>query len=173
MSQIHGQPGAPRRRRRVLPWVPVALLLLVVLELAVIIAVGRRIGVLWTIVSLVALSVAGVWLLRREGARAMRALRTSARTGEVPSRALADGILVLVGGLLLVLPGFVTDVVGLLLVLPFTRPLARPLLEAGIRRRVFGDLGVIRVRTATHRDGRTRRDGPEPGDEVVEGEIVD
>lgn len=145
------------------------LLALVIVELAVIILVGRQIGVLWTLLGLAAMSALGLWLLRREGARAWRALRTTARAGEMPSRQLADGILVLIGGVLLILPGFVSDLVGIFLVLPVTRPLARPLLEAAISRRVFYDLGVVRVT-------ETRRRGPQgPGSppDVVEGEIVE
>lgn len=167
-GQIGGATGATgtRRRRRVLPWVLVGLLVLALVELAVIIVVGRSVGVLWTLVGLVALSALGAWLLRREGSRTWRALRTAARTGEAPSRHLADGILVLLGGALLLLPGFVSDVLGLVLILPVTRPLARPVLEQAIRRRAFGDLGVVRVSTGGRR-------GPRPSDEVVEGEIIE
>ncbi|WP_307818150.1 FxsA family protein [Janibacter endophyticus] len=171
MRQVQGAPG--RRRRRRLPWVLLALVALVVLELAVIIAVGRQVGVLWTLLALVLMSVLGLWLLRREGARAWRALRETARSGEMPSRQIADGILVLVGGVLLMLPGFVTDAVGILLVLPVTRPLARPVLEAAIGRRVFHDLGVVHV-TRTGPPPRTpgpRRTQRPP--DVVEGEIIE
>lgn len=171
MRQVQGAPG--RRRRRRLPWVLLALVGLVVLELAVIIAVGRQVGVLWTLLALVLMSVLGLWLLRREGARAWRSLRDTARSGEMPSRQIADGILVLVGGVLLMLPGFVTDAIGIILVLPFTRPLARPMLEAAIGRRVFHDLGVVRV-TPTGPPPRTAGEGSarRPPD-VVEGEIIE
>ena len=167
MRQVQGAPG--RRRRRLLPWLPLVLLAAVVVDLAVIILVGRQVGVLWTLVALVGMSVLGLWLLRREGGRAWRALRTAARAGEMPSRQLADGILVLLGGILLILPGFVSDLLGIVLVLPLTRPLARPLLEAAISRRVFFDLGVVKV-TETRRRGPHDPNGPP---DVVEGEIVE
>ena len=83
-----------------------------------------------------ATSLLGAWLIRREGAKAWRALDQAARSGRMPTREIADGIVVLVGGGLLLVPGFVTDVVGLVLVLPFVRPVARNLLAAVISRRL-------------------------------------
>lgn len=173
MRQVTG--GSARRRRRTAPWVALTLVLLVVLELAVVAAVGRAVGVPWTVLALVGLSMLGLWMLRREGARTWRALREAARSGQMPSTQLADAILVLVGGVLLVAPGFVSDAVGLLLILPFTRPLARPVLAAAIGRKVFHDLGVVRVRTTGARPaaggGRTGQGAG--SDEVIEGEIIE
>ena len=83
----------------------------------------------WTILLLVADGVCGAWLVKREGGRAWR--RCSEALGArraMPATELADAALVLVGGTLLLTPGFVTDVFGLFCVLPFTRPLARRLL---------------------------------------------
>ena len=107
-------------------WVLVAAFVAVpILEIYVIIQVGQVIGAWWTILLLIADSIFGSWLVRREGRRAWQALTTTLQSGRMPATELADGALVLVGGTLMISPGFVTDVFGIGLILPFTRPLAR------------------------------------------------
>ncbi|MQA06363.1 MAG: FxsA family protein [Streptosporangiales bacterium] len=108
----------------------------VVLEVAVLVQVAQLIG-WWTLLLLIATSVLGGWLMKRAGVRTLAALRDAMQSGEALDRKLADGGVVLAGGLLMVLPGFVTDVLGALLALPVTRPLAT---------RVF--LGVLGRRLA-------------------------
>jgi len=115
-----------------------------VLEIYVIIQVGQLIGAVPTVLLLVAESLLGAWLVKREGRRAWAALRGAVGTGRLPGRELADAALVLVGGTLLLTPGFVTDVVGFVFVLPVTRPLAR----AGL-----AWLVARRARTAVSRHG--------------------
>ena len=156
---------APRARRpRWLAVVFVLLLVVPVLEIAVIVAVGRVIGGWQTLLLLVLESLLGAWLVRREGARAWSALTTALNTGRMPSRELADAALVLVGGTLLLTPGFVTDVVGFFFILPMTRPLGRGVLERVVARRLLGGLfGPPR--------GPGGRGGPGEGD-VIEGEVV-
>jgi UPF0716 protein FxsA len=137
------------------------------LEIWVLIQVGQVIGPWWTILLLIADSIFGTWLVRREGGKAWQALRTSLETGRMPARELADGALILVGGTLMLAPGFITDIFGVLLILPATRPLARRLLTTVITRR------LLRAGT-THGPGHTRRPGSEPGSgPVVRGEVVD
>jgi UPF0716 protein FxsA len=80
-------------------------------------------------------SVIGAWVVKREGRRAWAALRDTTRAGALPGRELIDGALILVGGTLLLTPGFVTDIVGFFLVLPFTRPLARRIVQLEVNRR--------------------------------------
>jgi UPF0716 protein FxsA len=106
-----------------------------IIEIYVIVQVGSAIGALPTILLLLIESLIGGWLVKREGKRAWAALRTTVSTGRMPAKELADAALVLVGGTLLLTPGFVTDVFGFFFVLPFTRPLARRLLTAAIARR--------------------------------------
>ncbi|HET7397359.1 MAG TPA: FxsA family protein [Intrasporangium sp.] len=169
-------------RRRVLrPTRIAAVLLLVVpiLEVMALIGVGKVIGGWPTFGLLVLMSVAGAWLIRREGSRAWHALTEALRRGRMPARELADGILVLVGGTLLLTPGFLTDVVGFFLVVPVTRPVARHLLEAVVSRRLLASTGfaagwptgptvppVAPGASAPRRSARA-------GDDVVEGEIID
>jgi UPF0716 protein FxsA len=149
--------GVVRRRR--FPWwlLLAAFIITPILEIYVIIQVGQVIGAWWTILLLIADSVFGSWLIKREGRRAWRALTTAIESGRMPATELADGALILVGGTLMLSPGFVTDLFGILLILPFTRPLARRLLTRYLSRRLL--------------DGR--RPGPASPGPVVRGEVVD
>ncbi|QKW36416.1 FxsA family protein [Actinomadura sp. NAK00032] len=107
-----------------------------VLEILVILQVGAAIGGWATAGLLAAEAVLGVWLVRREGRRAWGALNDTLRSGVLHDRELGDAALVMAGGMLLLFPGFLTDVPGLLLVLPFTRPLARRALSRFAERRM-------------------------------------
>jgi UPF0716 protein FxsA len=113
-----------------------AFLLMPVLEIYVIIQVGAVIGGWQTAALLLAESLLGAWIVRREGRRAWRTLQETFTRGVMPDRELADAALVLAGGVLLLTPGFVTDVLGFAFVLPFTRPLVRRLLAAYAARRL-------------------------------------
>lgn len=108
-----------------IPILGVLLLAIPVVELAVILAVGDRIGYLNTLGLLVLISVVGAVLLKREGAATWRRLQTSIRGGQVPHDEVIDGALILFGGALLLTPGFVTDLVGLLIVFPGTRAIVK------------------------------------------------
>ena len=171
---------APRRRRGPLWLVPVALLGTLVIELAVIITVGRQIGAGLTILLLILSSLIGAWFVRREGRRTWRTLATTLRSGQMPSREIADAVLVFLGGALLTVPGFVTDLVGFILVLPFTRPIARIGLEVIVARRLLA-IGVPGPTGASPRPqagpAQVRRTEDRTGEviegEIVEGEIVD
>lgn len=149
---------SPRRRRPVALALVLSFVLLPLLEIYMIVQVGQVIGAGWTILLLVADSVVGAWLVRREGGRAWRALREALATGRMPARELADGALILVGGTLMLTPGFVTDAFGLLLVLPPTRPVFRRLLATLVSRRVLLDV---------------TRPGRGPEGPVVRGEVID
>ena len=149
-------------RRRTVRLVLVALFIgMPLLEIFVLIQVGQVIGPWWTILLLILGSVVGSWLIRREGGRAWRALTTALNSGRMPARELADGALILIGGTLMLSPGFVTDAMGMVLILPLTRPLARRLLTQVITRRLL----------AGNVPGNRR--GPGSGGPVVRGEVVD
>jgi UPF0716 protein FxsA len=163
--------GGPHRARRRPPWLTVVFLLLLVvpiLEIATIIAVGRVIGGWQTLVLLLLESALGAWLVRREGARTWAALVEALNTGRMPSRQLADAALVLVGGTLLLTPGFLTDIVGFFLILPLTRPLARRALEAVVARRLLGGF------FGGPGSGRGGQGGPrgDGGPDIIEGEVL-
>jgi UPF0716 protein FxsA len=166
--------------RRRIPWWVLALLFVVVpvLEIYVLIQVGQVIGAWWTILLLVADGFLGSWLMKREGTRAWKALRQALDAHRMPARELADGALILVGGTLLLTPGFLSDLVGFFFVLPFTRPVARRGLTRFLTRKFLsgpGAPGYIGRRpgaTASGPKGPRTRQRPGP-DSVVQGEVVD
>lgn len=114
----------------------VSFLLVPILEIYLIIKIGGLIGALPTALLLLFESLLGAWIVKREGLRAWRALRDAVTIGQLPDRQLADAALVLIGGTLLLTPGFATDIVGFAFVLPFTRPLVRRGLTTILARRV-------------------------------------
>jgi UPF0716 protein FxsA len=142
---------------------PLVLLFIVVpiVEIYVIIKVGQQIGALWTIALLVADSILGSMLMRAQGRMAWRRFNEAIRGGRVPAREVVDGALVILGGALLLTPGFVTDVLGLALLLPPSRAVVRRLLA----RRFVARLGIARP-------GRPARRGPDP-DADVEGSATE
>ncbi len=103
----------------------VLFLIVPIIEIYVIVQVGQEIGAFPTIALLLIESAIGAWLVKREGRRAWQALKGAVGNVRLPSRELADAALVLVGGTLLLTPGFVTDVFGFFLIFPFTRRFAR------------------------------------------------
>lgn len=115
-------------------------LLLVILwpvaELFVAIKVAEAIGVLLTAVALIAGWPLGLWLMRAEGRVALRRLSAAVVVGRPPGREVLDGALVLAGGFLLIVPGFITDVLGLALLLPPGRAAARQGIVRNFRSRV-------------------------------------
>ncbi|AKT51888.1 FxsA family protein [Arsenicicoccus sp. oral taxon 190] len=181
--------STPTRHRSRWPALVLVLLVVVpVVEVAVIIAVGKVIGGWPTVAALLLLSALGAYLLKREGRAAWRALQEAIASGRMPAGELSDGALVLVGGTLLLAPGFVTDALGLLCLLPVTRRPARTLLTRVVTRRLLSSGPGVRVyrpyaggpphgqpptfgRPPTSgADGRT---GPQrPDDDIIEGEIL-
>lgn len=167
-------------------FVPIVLALIVasIAEIWVIVQVGQAIGAPATLLLLLASALLGGWLLRREGAKTWRAFTSALTERRPPAVEAVDGVLVLIGGLLMMLPGFVSDVVGLLLVLPPTRRLVRGAVLLRLASRLpAGVLGPLRVRSRrTPGAAAGERHGPaspapapaaEAGTpQVVEGQIV-
>jgi UPF0716 protein FxsA len=155
--------------RRLVPWWVLALLFVVVpvLEIYLLIQVGQVIGAWWTVLLLIAAGFAGSWLVKREGSRAWRALQEALAAHRMPAKELADGALILIGGTLLLTPGFLSDLVGAFVILPFTRPIARAALTRVVTRKLLAGADV-RLGYA----GTQERRGP-GHDGVVRGEVVD
>jgi UPF0716 protein FxsA len=103
----------------------VVIVLVAIAELYVMVQVAHHIGALSTIALLVLFSVSGPWLVRRTGLGVWRRARTRVDQGEMPGREIVDGVLLLGAGVLLTVPGFITGVLGLLLLLPPIRALVR------------------------------------------------
>ncbi|NYE38067.1 UPF0716 protein FxsA [Nocardioides cavernae] len=187
----HPAPPSPRRRR---PWLrPVlaaAFVVVPLVEIWAILQVGQLVGPWWTILLLVLDSMVGAWLIKREGGRAWRALRQALQDGRMPAREIADGALVLIGGTLMLSPGFVLDVLGILLILPFTRPVARRLLTTVVEKRLVatpaggpfgagfgpgfgGGAGFGPGFGPGSGPGHERRPGPGGDGPVVRGDVID
>jgi UPF0716 protein FxsA len=146
-----------------------AFVLIPLAEIWAILQVGQLVGPWWTIALLVLDSMIGAWLIKREGGRAWQALREALQQGRMPARELADGALILIGGTLMLSPGFVLDLAGILLILPFTRPVARRLLTSVVERRLV----VVPAFGRGFGPGDGRRPGPEPEGPVVRGDVVE
>ena len=142
-----------------------ALVVVPLVEIYVLVQVGQVIGALWTILLLLAMSLLGSYLLKREGTRTWRAFRAALGSGRVPAREVADGALVIFGGALLLTPGFVTDAFGLACVLPPSRAVLRRVLTGVVAKR----LGVVGV-VGGLAGARSRRPG---AGRVVDGQVVD
>src|SRR3954453_6144234 len=118
---------------------PLLLILLFIVvpiaELYVIIQVGQAIGALPTIAILIADSIIGSLLLKHQGRAAWRRFNEALQAGRVPAREVLDGALVIFGGAFLITPGFITDVIGIFLLLPPTRAVVRRALVGVFSRR--------------------------------------
>ncbi len=128
--------------------VPLVVLLLVlpIAELYVIVQVSGQIGFANTLGIMVLVALAGAWLIRHQGAATWQRFNRQVARGQVPTRELLDGVCIVLAGLLLITPGFLTDVVGLVLLAPPTRALARTVLVRWARRaRGVGRIRVIRA----------------------------
>jgi UPF0716 protein FxsA len=135
--------------------VRLAFVVAVVAEIAVIALLASLIGGWWTFLLILATALLGGWVIRKEGLRAWTAIRDAVQAQQTQPPELGSSQAAMAGGFLLVLPGFITDVLGLLLVLPATQNWAR---------RSFGR--ALRAR-------RPRPGGPTVRGDVVEGEVVD
>jgi UPF0716 protein FxsA len=169
--------------RRGLALLPLGLLLLAVAEIAAFVAVVHAIGAGWALLIIVATSVLGLALLRREGIRGWRRFREVAESGRPPGAQVSNSLIGLLGALLLALPGLITAAAGLLLLLPPVRILARLGVERATARRIStaaaGDLfGPRRVRV--RRGAPVSEDHPDDAPAAtpaptaaIEGEVVD
>lgn len=153
-------------------WFPFLLALVVIgwvfAEFAVIIRVAEWIGLWPTVLSTIATSILGLWLANVEGRKAWGDLIASMRTGSLPSGRLADGALILLGGMLLFVPGFISDAFGLLLLTPWTRPIVRSAIGSLVGRI------VTPIERTTIVEGDIVDEPAPPSDpKVIRGELED
>ena len=146
-------------------------------ELYVIIQVAQEIGIIWTIALLLADSIIGTMLMRSQGRAAWRRFNEATAAGRIPAREVADGALIILGGAFLLTPGFLTDIIGFLLLIPPTRAIFRRSIVGLFARRSL--IGYVGMRGGPHaeRAWRQRRggggqNGAPPGD-YVEGTATD
>jgi UPF0716 protein FxsA len=107
-----------------------------IVELAVFVQVSGMIGFLPSLLLVVTFSLAGAWLVKREGLGVMRRVQAQLQRGETPAVDIVNGLLILVAGALMLFPGFVTDIIGLLLLIPPTRALVRVVLMRRFERNI-------------------------------------
>jgi UPF0716 protein FxsA len=98
------------------------------LEIALLVLSGNVIGIWPTVALIIATGVVGAWLAKRQGAETIRQAKQELMYGRIPSEAVLDGICILIGGVVLLTPGFITDLLGFLLLIPSTRAFIKPFL---------------------------------------------
>ncbi len=146
-------------------WILAALIVIPIVEIAVLIKVGGLLGVWPTVALVVATAMAGTVLLRLQGLATLFRVQASLREGRFPIAEVFDGMCLLVAGALLLTPGFVTDLLGLLLFVPALRVMLREFLA----RRLIA-AGKVRVHTAGPEPGPGTPPGSPP---VIEGDYED
>jgi UPF0716 protein FxsA len=136
------------------------LLIWLVAEIYVVVRVADAIGVLYTLLLLIASWPLGSWALRTQGRAAWQRLSLAVVQGRAPGREILDGALILLGGVLLLVPGLITDVVGLCLLLPPSRRLLRGLLARNLQSRFV--MRAVRVAGQPYDVDSTARDIDQP-----------
>ena len=117
-----------------------------VMELYILIEAGRIIGIGATIGLIMMTGIAGAWLARSQGLEILRKIQMDTTNGQMPAQSLIEGALILVGGLLLLTPGFFTDALGFSFLIPITRELWRKGLSAWLGKQIRqGSVTVYRV----------------------------
>jgi UPF0716 protein FxsA len=140
-------------------------LLFVVAEMAALILLGRALGVLPTILLVLGGGIVGAWLARWQGLRTAMHARERMVQGAVPTKEMTDGLLIAVAAVLLIIPGVITDVLGLALLFPPTRALLRRAVIGQFTRR--SPLGRF---THEHGHGPRRVNG---GDQIIDARVID
>jgi UPF0716 protein FxsA len=138
----------------------IAFVVVPLVEIYVLVKVGQQIGALYAIGLLLGLSIFGAWLAKREGFALFGRLQQTLAAGRMPTNELIDGVLILVGGVLLFVPGFVTDAFGLLLLFPPIRYGVRTLVKRRFRLQLVDRADMWRIERAG-----PRYDGP---DDVID-----
>ena len=111
-----------------MPYVFLLFILMPIIEIAVLIQIGGALGLLPTLAIIVATAILGTIMLRQQGLATLAKARGRMSSGQLPAEQLMEGVLLLIGGVLLLTPGFVTDAFGFFCLVPFTRQwLARQL----------------------------------------------
>jgi UPF0716 protein FxsA len=127
-------------------WLVLLLIVVPALEIWGIVQLGSRIGPLATLAVLIGSGAVGAYLAKREGLKALTEAQRQMQAGQIPGRTLLDGICIVAGGVLLITPGFFTDLLGLTLLLPWTRTFYRGLMLGWLEKRMRSGNYTIRRR---------------------------
>ncbi|MEK3881735.1 FxsA family protein [Paenibacillus sp. PL2-23] len=125
-------------------WLLAAFLIVPVVELWSILQIGDWLGGWNTFFIIVAMGALGAYFARAEGRKVWREAQLQLQSGQMPGRAIIDGVIVFAGGLLLLTPGFFSDILGLLLLLPITRPFFRHMVLQWLEKRIRNGSFTIR-----------------------------
>ncbi|MCP3741182.1 FxsA family protein [Rossellomorea sp. BNER] len=110
------------------------LILIPAMEIGILIFSGQTLGVIPTILIIIATGIIGAYLAKQQGIETLRRAQEEMKFGQIPGEAIIDGLCILVGGLLLLTPGFITDTTGFLLLLPPTRRIFKPWIMKLVKR---------------------------------------
>jgi UPF0716 protein FxsA len=144
-------------------WLVALFIVLPLAELWLFVQIAGQIGFLATLLTMLVVTVAGGWLVKREGVGVWGRLRSQLQRGQLPPTEVVDGFLLLVAGVLLLVPGFITDVVAALILIPPTRALFRGMVLRWVRRR------PVNARLVVLGNGRTWT-GEAYGSDVIDVE---
>ncbi|REK75856.1 FxsA family protein [Paenibacillus paeoniae] len=125
-------------------WILAAIIIVPIIEIWGILRMGDWIGGWNTFLLILVLSAAGALVTQFEGRKVWLEAQRQMQSGQIPGRAIIDGICVLLGGLLLLLPGFFSDFLGIIMLLPFTRPLFRNMILQWLEKRMRNGNFTIR-----------------------------
>ncbi len=112
-------------------------------EIATFILVGKGIGIFGTLLLIVATSVLGIFVVKNKGLKSVQSIKKSISQGQPPGVAMIEAFMIFIGGVLLILPGFLTDIMGLLMLTSFTRNLFKPAIFLWIRKKLKNSQMII------------------------------
>lgn len=116
---------------------------LIFIEIALFILVGQIIGVFSTLLLILLTSVLGIYIAKKKGAKSVRNVQHSFQEGNAPGPAMIDTMLIFVGGILLIIPGFLSDLIGLLMLFSPTRKLFKPVIFMWMRKKMKNGQMII------------------------------
>jgi UPF0716 protein FxsA len=106
------------------------------LEIGILLLSGKTIGVIPTVILIILTGVVGAWLAKKQGIETLSKVQHQMQNGQIPGEAIIDGLCILVGGIFLLSPGFITDIAGIILLFPVSRNIVKPILLKIIRKMI-------------------------------------
>ena len=120
-----------------------AFVAIVFAEIATFIFIGKWLGVFPTLLLILLTSVLGVYLIKKRGTKSLQSIQTSIAQGQAPGVAIIEAFMMFVGAVLLITPGFLTDIIGLMMFTSFTRNLFKPVIFMWLRRKMKNNQMII------------------------------
>jgi len=123
--------------------ISIAIIGTILLEIAAFIVVGKLIGVIPTLLFVIVSAISGFYLTKKTGLHSMKAIQSSIEQGQAPGNALIEGFLSLLGSILFIVPGFISTLVGALMITPFTKKLFKPAIFYWLRKKMKNSQVII------------------------------